>query len=323
MKRGTARHHKIDDLADALDCEHALALGLLACLWDWTAETCPAGDIGRASNRTIASRAGWKGDPELFVAALVKVRLVDKIGTAARLIIHDWVDHCDEGIHTYLARRKMRFADGSTPRLRTLHSTERDEIKKHFDDNPVEKVEIQANNAVPGISLELPQPLHGVPHNDAAVLTVRNDTGTVRDGTSISPPKPKPKPPQTATRLLSEKVWTSCTWRKKNKADGLKAIDKAIVTVADREKITVDAAAQWLADKAAAYSASPLGMRPDREYRPHPATWFNAGSYDDDPDEWRHKPSTPITAKAQARAERDAREPAQEIDFEVMRIGNQ
>lgn len=135
------------------------------------------------------------------------------------------------------------------------------------------------------------------------------------------PDKPKsvkPKPSQTATRLLSEMVWEQCVWRKVNKQDGIKAIDKAIAIVADREKIAVDAAAQWLASKAAEYSASPLGMRPDKEYRPHPASWFNKGSYDDPPEEWQHKASPPISAKAQIRADRQAREPEQ--DFSTLKI---
>lgn len=313
MKRGFSQSHSFDEMADILDIEHPHALGLFVRLLAWAAEARPLGDVGQASNKTLGVKCGWTGSADEMIDAMLRVGLLAN-HTVHRLIIVDWPDHCDDGVHTYVARRRLLFANGSKPRMKGLHSDERDTANKEY-------VAILANAPDPrnflGTQVEIPPPFHGVSDRNGAERNVLD-----RSGTPISA-KPKAKPPQTATRLLSEKVWKECIWKKVKKAEGLKAIDKAIAIIADRDSIAVDAAAKWLADKAAAYAASPIGTRPDKEFRPHPATWFNAAQYDDDPDEWRHKPTGPITAKAQARAERDAREPAQEIDFEVMRIGNQ
>lgn len=182
MKRGTARHHKIDELADALDIERPHALGLIASLWDWTAETCPAGDIGKATNRTIASRSEWRGDPDVFIAALIKARLVDEHPTS-RLVIHDWSEHCDDGVHTYMARRRFLFADGTTPRLRHLHSKEREAAEKEYS-------AILAQKPTPQPIVE---PATIVPRNfqgQNVVGTVRNDTDRIGTDRHVPPPPP-------------------------------------------------------------------------------------------------------------------------------------
>ncbi len=53
-----------------------------------------------------------------------------------------------------------------------------------------------------------------------------------------------------------------------------------------------------LLEKVKAYAAAvetwPAG---DKQYIPHPATWFNRGSYDDDPATWQRKASKPATPK--------------------------
>jgi hypothetical protein len=65
--------------------------------------------------------------------------------------------------------------------------------------------------------------------------------------------------------------------RKVAKKDALRAICNAMKT-AGREKLLV-ATKQY----AAAMAKCPLE---ERKFIPHPATWFNRGSYDDDPAEW-------------------------------------
>jgi len=65
--------------------------------------------------------------------------------------------------------------------------------------------------------------------------------------------------------------------RKVGKQGAIKAIQKAIRDVGiDRllndVKTYAEATSRWPAE--------------DRQYIPHPATWFNRGSYEDDPKEW-------------------------------------
>ena len=50
------------------------------------------------------------------------------------------------------------------------------------------------------------------------------------------------------------------------------------------------AARRFLFKKAAEFAMSPAGRKPPKDgedYRPYPATWFNAGHYDNDPAEWQ------------------------------------
>jgi hypothetical protein len=43
----------------------------------------------------------------------------------------------------------------------------------------------------------------------------------------------------------------------------------------------------WLLERTLAYAkATESWSQEDKKYIPHPATWFNRGSYDDDPKEW-------------------------------------
>lgn len=77
--------------------------------------------------------------------------------------------------------------------------------------------------------------------------------------------------------------------KKVAKARALKAIQKAIGTIADRDfRGDAKEAAEWLKSRVELYVQSPQGRREDKTYIPHPATWFNDGRYDDDPCQWTH-----------------------------------
>lgn len=124
MKRGTSRHSKLLMLACELDIDTYAAVGLACCMWDWVGETMPQGNIGSAPDRIIAQVVGWRGEPSKLVCAMVRVGLLD-VDPTHRLIVHDWSEHSDDGVHTFLWRRRQRFADGKAPRTRHLNSTER------------------------------------------------------------------------------------------------------------------------------------------------------------------------------------------------------
>ena len=71
----------------------------------------------------------------------------------------------------------------------------------------------------------------------------------------------------------------------------LKSIQKAAERlVKDGVLPSAEMARRFLWKKAREYAMSPAGQKPDRgcdDYRPYPATWFNAGHYDTDPAEWQ------------------------------------
>lgn len=72
--------------------------------------------------------------------------------------------------------------------------------------------------------------------------------------------------------------------RRVSKGDALKAIAKALATLAKRANLPNPAG--WLLNRVQDFAKSPAGQA--GKYTPYPATWFSAGRYDDDPAEWQN-----------------------------------
>ena len=66
--------------------------------------------------------------------------------------------------------------------------------------------------------------------------------------------------------------------RKVGRADALRAINSALKL---RPAVTLLQAVNAYADATTRWPAA------ERQFIPHPSTWFNRGSYDDDPKEWQ------------------------------------
>ncbi len=107
MKRGGPQHPKVILLAAALGIERYAAVGLLECLWHWTAQYAPRGDLGRYDDATIAQAVGF-ADGSRLVKVLVACRLLDPHPTH-RLVVHDWHDHADQAVQRVLSRRGEGF----------------------------------------------------------------------------------------------------------------------------------------------------------------------------------------------------------------------
>ena len=115
MKRGTIDHPKTAMLADTLGLELFAAVGLLECLFHFTAQYARRGDIGRYPDNIIAQRCFWKREPETLVSALVKCRWLDE-HPEHRLTVHDWQTHADNTVRTALTRNGETFWNGEPPR---------------------------------------------------------------------------------------------------------------------------------------------------------------------------------------------------------------
>lgn len=131
MKRGTPNHRKMHRLARCLRVSLAEAVGTMELLWHWVAEYLPRGDVGKSENWEIAAAVHWKGDPDELIAALVAEHWLDESPTC-RLMVHDWSEHCEESVHTRLARSREYFADGSRPRLGKLGGAERESAENFY-----------------------------------------------------------------------------------------------------------------------------------------------------------------------------------------------
>lgn len=190
MKRGTPGHPKMDELCGLLGIQRYAAVGIVNTLWDWAQQYVQQGDIGKYSDKVIAKKLDWEGDPAALIAGLVAAKWVDE-HPQHRLVIHDWPEHCEDYIHAQLARQAVLFADGSRPKLNKLPKDERPIVEEQYrrheeeqkraaqksaemrcaaengslpclalpslaDANPVPVREEQTPAAVPGLSLVKP-----------------------------------------------------------------------------------------------------------------------------------------------------------------------
>lgn len=83
-----SNHPKIRKLYKELGAEGVMCHTFLLCN---TAQYFPSGEFKDMSVEDIATLADWKDDPELFLNALLKVKLIDNNGDTYS--IHNWLKH--------------------------------------------------------------------------------------------------------------------------------------------------------------------------------------------------------------------------------------
>lgn len=93
-------HPKLKKLARSLEVSIPTALGHLHMLWWWAMDYAQDGDLTPFDALDIADAAGWEGDPERFVDAMVNCGFRGS-GFLERtedseLLIHDWDEHCGD-----------------------------------------------------------------------------------------------------------------------------------------------------------------------------------------------------------------------------------
>jgi hypothetical protein len=108
MKSGTDDHPKTHDLASKLKINIAWCCGILECLWAFTGDYCPAGDVGKYSDTAIARACHWTRDPHEFVVALTEAGWLDE-NQVHRLVVHDWHTHCPDYVKKKVKRAGSVF----------------------------------------------------------------------------------------------------------------------------------------------------------------------------------------------------------------------
>jgi len=126
MKRGTPDHPKVLMLANRLKIPRYAAVGLLECLWHFTARYAAQGDVGRFENDIIASALDWKKKPDDLISALIAEKWLD-VHEKYRLVVHHWSDHSDDTANTYLLRSNLPYCDGKQARQRYKKDKKEDE----------------------------------------------------------------------------------------------------------------------------------------------------------------------------------------------------
>lgn len=170
MKREAVHHSKMKRLCRKLNLETWQAVGLLESIWLLTARQTPCGNIGKLSDEDIAIAIDYHGDEQKMIGALVDSGWIDR-NEQHRLIIHDWPDHAEDGVHMRIARaREFFICQGPTgetvleiPKLSRFFSREREPLREFY-----ENYKIAQENAIRA---------HGLT-NRAHV--VRTDIKTVR-----------------------------------------------------------------------------------------------------------------------------------------------
>lgn len=128
MKHEAFGHSKVGRLCRALNIEPWGARGIVQSVWHVTAIEAPRGDIGKMADEDIAYQIGWQGEPGRLVSALVDSGWLDE-SDEFRLVVHDWSHHCEDSVHSKLARAGLTFCDGTQPKLHRLTQRERDRIE--------------------------------------------------------------------------------------------------------------------------------------------------------------------------------------------------
>ncbi len=135
-----------------------VAAGALELTWHFTAMNRPQGDIGNGfTDEEIESLIGWEGESGKLIEAMIATGWIDRHPTA-RLVVHGWSEHAEDGVHTMLARRRQRFIDGVAPRTRGLRSDERAKAEAFYEsrvpDGTVPEAKRDNPGNVPGQSVE-------------------------------------------------------------------------------------------------------------------------------------------------------------------------
>jgi hypothetical protein len=276
MKRGTPNHPKTKALARALGERMRDAVGMLELLWHFTAEYAPDGLISRFTDADIAEAMDWDGDVEKLMQALTDIGWIDStpaqhahgVCTTYTRCVHDWSSHAEDAVHMKLARQFKYFADGVKPKITRLSASEKATIEEAYARHAHG---VHTENALP--SPPLPSP----PLPKPSPVGDRVDSKDSKSQSKAAEAK--------ADTKAAESIYAAYP-RKIAKRDAVKAIVAAMARV---REYGVDDPAAHLLDRVKRYAASVAGKTPpagETDYRPHPATWFNAGRYDDDPAEW-------------------------------------
>lgn len=133
----------------------------------------------------------------------------------------------------------------------------------------------------------MPTPLTLGQRAAAALKSARSTSGTlpwsevarIIDSCAL----PKATPMENASAKATVEAIYALYPRKKAPLAAKKAIGRAIDRLKGREPDPVT----YLLERTRLYSlAVAMWPQDDRQYCPYPASWFNAGSYDEDPKEW-------------------------------------
>lgn len=112
-------HPKVARLARLLDEPQPHVIGHLHFLWWWALDHAEDGDVSDFDAMDLADAAGWAGDPEVFVKALIECGPGRRDGLlvqdGSRLLLHDWWDYAGKLVSRRKADRERKAKERGTP----------------------------------------------------------------------------------------------------------------------------------------------------------------------------------------------------------------
>lgn len=151
MKRGTPDHPKTVDLASRLNIPRYQAVGILECLWHFTAEFAPQGNVGKFSDAAIAGHLHWDKPCRELITALCEAKYLER-HPKHRLIVHDWHEHADQTVKRYLAKHGLEF-------VKSEQVTRKPRASTKLANASTKLAQTSEGNEVDGQPLPLPLPL--------------------------------------------------------------------------------------------------------------------------------------------------------------------
>ena len=124
-------------------------------LWIATAMTHPSGVLQGMDEIDIALEAGWEGEPQAFVAALVECGFLEKAENGA-YALHDWSDHQGYAIHA--ERRKANARNAAAARWNAKQENGiRETCGQYAEGNPPSPSPLPSPSPIPE---PVPVPFH-------------------------------------------------------------------------------------------------------------------------------------------------------------------
>jgi hypothetical protein len=244
MKIGTTTHPKFRSLMRSLELPQYAIVGLLESVWTLAAQFADDGDLSRFSAQEIADYAGYEGDAEKLVNALVSSRWLD--GCIGALAVHDWLDHCPHYVHD---RRRKRSPRQPVPG----NSRNVQEIPTHSD--PTQPNPTMSNPTKPNLSCAPEVAEKSKPDTSKPIRTGKAPPNGFDSWYMIYPRKVGKTPAE------KEYVKAIANIMAVNKVDEMEAIELLL---------------QWTKER------TPNLLKCEVTFQPYPAKWLKDGRYRDE-----------------------------------------
>jgi hypothetical protein len=197
MKSEAARHHKMTDLAEFLNVNHAHAVGIVFLLFDFVATTYPRGEFPRAAAKALAHHARYARGPEKLTRALCDAGWL-QVSDSGMLQVHDWPQHCEDYVHKRLSRSGQTFYDGTVPFNRRNQSEQSPSADQSPTSQSPDKVQTVTGSRARGSMPCLAVPFHALPSGaniDPSREAEPGPEATSGPEAEQAPPVPSPAAP--------------------------------------------------------------------------------------------------------------------------------